>query len=232
MQPLYDPEGVRPMWEELAECGVEPVQTRENVDEALKRPGTTLVVVNSVCGCAAGSARPGVTRALQHSTIPDHLTTVFAGVDREATERAREHMVGVAPSSPSVALFKDGELVHMLERRHIEMMNDEMVAQNLTEGFRQVLLSTGTVRPQRRVREDGARAAVWLLGAAVQSPLKPLAGALLPGKVPSRPRGPFHARGVPVLCQNSDSHDIPKRRPTAVHRQNCSGHEIKDLRSA
>ena len=77
----------------------------------------------------------GVTRALQHSTIPDHLTTVFAGVDREATERAREHMVGVAPSSPSVALFKDGELVHMLERRHIEMMNDEMVAQNLTEAF-------------------------------------------------------------------------------------------------
>ena len=135
MQPLYDPEGVRPMWEELAQCGVEPVQTRENVDEALKRPGTTLVVVNSVCGCAAGSARPGVTRALQHSTIPDHLTTVFAGVDREATERAREHMVGVAPSSPSVALFKDGELVHMLERRHIEMMNDEMVAQNLTEVF-------------------------------------------------------------------------------------------------
>ena len=120
---------------ELAQCGVEPVQTRENVDEALKRPGTTLVVVNSVCGCAAGSARPGVTRALQHSTIPDHLTTVFAGVDRETTERAREHMVGVAPSSPSVALFKDGELVHMLERRHIEMMNDEMVAQNLTEAF-------------------------------------------------------------------------------------------------
>ena len=135
MQPLYDSEGVRPMWEELAQCGVKPVQTRENVDEALKRPGTTLVVVNSVCGCAAGSARPGVTRALQHSTIPDHLTTVFAGVDREATERAREHMVGVAPSSPSVALFKDGELVHMLERRHIEMMNDEMVAQNLTEAF-------------------------------------------------------------------------------------------------
>ena len=186
MQPLYDPEGVRPMWEELAQCGVEPVQTRGNVDEALKRPGTTLVVVNSVCGCAAGSARPGVTRALQHSTIPDHLTTVFAGVDREATERAREHMVGVAPSSPSVALFKDGELVHMLERRHIEMMNDEMVAQNLTEAFDKYCSRQGPSVPRGRVREGGARAAVWLLGAAVRSPLKPLAGALLPGKVQSR----------------------------------------------
>ena len=137
MQPLYDPEAVRPMWEELAQCGVDPVNTPEQVDEAIKNSGTTLVVVNSVCGCAAGSARPGVTQALQHATIPDHLKTVFAGVDREATERAREHMVGIPPSSPSVALFKDGELVHMLERRHIEMMSPEMVAQNLTEAFDQ-----------------------------------------------------------------------------------------------
>ena len=92
MQPLYDPEAVRPMWEELAECGVTPLRTVGEVDDALQKPGTTLVVVNSVCGCAAGAARPGVTRALQSSVIPDHLNTVFAGVDREATERAREHM--------------------------------------------------------------------------------------------------------------------------------------------
>ena len=135
MQPLYDPEAVRPMWEELAQCGVDPVQSAEDVDTALAASGTTLMVVNSVCGCAAGSARPGVTRALQHGVIPDQLKTVFAGVDREATERARQHMVDVPPSSPAVALFKDGELVHMLERRHIEMMNEEMVAQNLTEAF-------------------------------------------------------------------------------------------------
>ena len=135
MQPLYDPEAVRPMWEELAQCGVDPLKTGEDVDQALKDSGTTLMIVNSVCGCAAGSARPGVTRALQSSVIPDNLKTVFAGVDRDATERARQHMVDVPPSSPAIALFKDGELVHMLERRHIEMMNEEMVAQNLVEAF-------------------------------------------------------------------------------------------------
>ena len=135
MQPLYDPEAVRPMWEELAHCGVDPLKTGQEVDEALKAPGTTLIVVNSVCGCAAGSARPGITRALQHEVIPDHLKTVFAGVDREATERARDHMTGIAPSSPSVALFQDGKLVYMLERRHIERMNDEIVAQTLGEAF-------------------------------------------------------------------------------------------------
>ena len=137
MQPLYDPDSVRPMWEGLAECGVTPLQSSREVDEALQRKGTTLVMVNSVCGCAGGIARPGVMLALQHKVIPDHLTMVFAGVDREATERAREHMVGVAPSSPSVALFKNGTLVHMLERRHIERLNDQQVAQNLTLAFEQ-----------------------------------------------------------------------------------------------
>src|SRR5689334_18556062 len=107
MQPLYDPEAVRPMWEELAQCGVTPLKTAADVDAALKRPGTTLIFVNSICGCAAGRARPGITQALQGSVIPDHLTTVFAGVDMEATARAREHMPQVSPSSPSVALFKD-----------------------------------------------------------------------------------------------------------------------------
>ena len=137
MQPLYDPEVVRPMWEELAQCRVEPLRTVSEVDEAIRPEGTTLVVVNSVCGCAAGAARPGVTRALQNEIIPDHLTTVFAGVDRDATERAREYMVGVPPSSPSVALFRDGKLIHMLERRHIERMTEEEVAHNLTEAFDQ-----------------------------------------------------------------------------------------------
>jgi putative YphP/YqiW family bacilliredoxin len=135
MQPLYDREAVRPMWEELAHCGVDPLTTPEEVDAAMKAKGTTLIMVNSVCGCAAGSARPGVTRALQHGTIPDHLKTVFAGVDREATERARQYMAGIQPSSPSVALFKDGELVFMLERRHIERLNDDLVAQTLIEAF-------------------------------------------------------------------------------------------------
>jgi putative YphP/YqiW family bacilliredoxin len=123
------------MWEELAHCGVDPLTTAEDVDAAMKAKGTTLVMVNSVCGCAAGSARPGVTKALQNRIIPDHLKTVFAGVDREATERARQYMEGIPPSSPSVALFKDGELVFMLERRHIERLNDDLVAQTLVEAF-------------------------------------------------------------------------------------------------
>ena len=148
MQPIYDPQAVRPMWEELAQCGVDPLTSAEEVDAALGEPGTTLIVVNSVCGCAAGSARPGVTRALQHGVIPDHLKTVFAGVDRDATERARQHMEGIPPSSPSVALFKDGALVHMLERRHIEMMNEEMVAQNLIEAFEKHCSRKGPSVPQ------------------------------------------------------------------------------------
>lgn len=135
MQPLYDPDAVRPMWEGLAECGVTPLKSSNEVDEAIQKAGTTLLMVNSVCGCAGGIARPGVSVALQHNTIPDHLTMVFAGVDREATERAREHMVGVAPSSPAIALFKDGKLVHMLERRHIERMTEQDVAQKLTNAF-------------------------------------------------------------------------------------------------
>ena len=135
MQPLYDVEAVRPMWEELAQCGVTPLKTAAEVDEVLARPGTALVVVNSICGCAAGGARPGVTQALQGAVIPDHLTTVFAGVDMEATERARERMPEIAPSSPSVGLFKDGVLVYALERRHIERMTPEDVARELGKAF-------------------------------------------------------------------------------------------------
>src|ERR1035441_9748948 len=137
MQPLYDPEAVRPMWEELSQCGVTPLKAAADVDAALAMPGTTLLVVNSVCGCAAGGARPGVTKALQNSVIPDHLTTVFAGVDMEATARARELMPKVLPSSPSVAIFKDGAPVYVLERRQIERMNASEIAAELARAFSQ-----------------------------------------------------------------------------------------------
>lgn len=136
MPPLYDPEQVRPMWEELANVGVRPLTTSEEVDQVLqKTEGTTLVVVNSVCGCAAGGARPGVTLALQNEIIPDELVTVFAGMDQEAVSRARGYMSGVQPSSPCIALFKDGKPVHVLERRHIERMNALAIADNLREVF-------------------------------------------------------------------------------------------------
>lgn len=136
LPPLYDPEAVKPMWEELTHVGVTRTPTPEEVDQHLKESkGSTLVIVNSVCGCAAGSARPGVAQALQNKTIPDSVITVFAGVERDATDRARSYMQGVPPSSPCMALFKDGELVHMLERRHIEMMNVDMLAENLVNAF-------------------------------------------------------------------------------------------------
>lgn len=154
--PLYDPEAVRPMWEELAECGVSPLHAPEEVDELVARPGTALIVVNSVCGCAAGSARPGVTLALQHGRIPDHLGTVFAGVDRDATDRARAHMTDVPPSSPSVALFSDGRLAHMLERRHIERMAPAQVAAALAAAFDEHCSRSGPSVP-REVWERSSR---------------------------------------------------------------------------
>ncbi len=156
LPPLYDPQAVRPMWQELADCAVTPLHTTGEVDDMLARPGTALVVVNSVCGCAAGSARPGVTRALQHDRIPDQLATVFAGVDRDATDRARAHMAGIPPSSPSIALFRDGEVVHMLERRHIERMTPEMVAANLVEAFEAHCARPGPSVP-KEVYEASAR---------------------------------------------------------------------------
>ena len=148
MQPYYDPEAVQPMWEELANVGVRPLTTSDEVDEAMKAPGTTLVVVNSVCGCAAGSARPGVCAALQNSTIPDQMTTVFAGMDREAVESARGYMKGIPPSSPAIALFKDGELVHALERHQIEGMNVDMVVANLVSAFDQHCSAKGPSVPR------------------------------------------------------------------------------------
>ena len=127
---------IRPMREELTRLGFEELKTPEAVDAALKdSEGTLLVVVNSICGCAAGKARPGVALALQHSVKPDKVATVFAGGDIEATERARSYFTGYQPSSPSVALLKDGKLVYMLERYQIEGRGPLEIAQELTFAF-------------------------------------------------------------------------------------------------
>jgi putative YphP/YqiW family bacilliredoxin len=131
----YDPMLVQPMREELTRHGVRELRTAVDVDEAMKQPGTTLVVVNSVCGCAAGGARPGVALALKHSTLPDNLVTVFAGQDLDATERARTYFTGMAPSSPSIALLQDGELVAFMPRHQIEGRTPEMIASALTSAF-------------------------------------------------------------------------------------------------
>ena len=134
----YDPRLVQPMRDELTSIGFEELKTVEAVDSTLKAPtGSVLVVVNSVCGCAAGRARPGITLALKEGPRPDRLTTVFAGMDTEATDRARDFFVGYGPSSPSVALFKDGQLVHMMERRDIEGRDAGEIAGILKEAFAQ-----------------------------------------------------------------------------------------------
>ncbi|MCT4629564.1 BrxA/BrxB family bacilliredoxin [Winogradskyella sp.] len=132
---MYPAELVKPMREDLTNVGFEELHTTEAVDEALAKEGTTLVVVNSVCGCAAANARPGARMSIQNAKRPDNLVTVFAGVDRDATNKAREYMVPFPPSSPSMALFKDGELVHMLERHHIEGRPAELIAENLMDAY-------------------------------------------------------------------------------------------------
>lgn len=132
---MYPPELVKPMIEELTSVGFEELKTAAAVKQAIEQEGTTLVVVNSVCGCAARNARPAVIYSLQNAKKPGHLTTVFAGVDREATEEARQYMLPFPPSSPSIALFKDGELVHMLERHHIEGRMAEVIAENLQQAY-------------------------------------------------------------------------------------------------
>ena len=147
MPPIYDPEAVRPMWEELANVGVEPLNTPEAVDEVLGKPGISLMVINSVCGCAAGSCRPGVGLALQNEKIPDQLGTVFAGVDTEAVDHLRTKLP-YPPSSPNIVIFKDGEPVHALERRHIEMMTAVDIANNLVAAFEQVCTAQGPSVPK------------------------------------------------------------------------------------
>lgn len=147
-QPLYDPTAVQPMRDELIAVGIEELLTAEAVDAALARPGTTLVVINSVCGCAAGNARPGAMLALQNAKIPDHLATVFAGQEREAVERVRSVMTGIRPSSPCIALFSGGKVVFCLERHHIEQMNAVQVAEALQQAFNQHCSRKGPSIPE------------------------------------------------------------------------------------
>jgi putative YphP/YqiW family bacilliredoxin len=132
---MYPPELVKPMREDLTSIGFTELHTADAVDNALNQDGTTLIVVNSVCGCAAANARPGARMSLQNAKTPDQLVTVFAGVDREAVDAARALMIPFPPSSPSMALFKNGELVHMLERHHIEGRQASMIADNLKGAF-------------------------------------------------------------------------------------------------
>ena len=127
---------IRPMREDLTRLGVEELRTVDAVDETIKNSqGTLMVVVNSICGCAAGKARPGVALALQHAVKPDKVATVFAGADIEATERARSYFTGYGPSSPSIALLKDGQVVYMLERYQIEGRDAHQIAGELTQAF-------------------------------------------------------------------------------------------------
>ena len=133
---MYPAELVAPMTRDLTTVGFEPLQTPQQVVDVLEnQTGTALLVVNSVCGCAAANARPGVKIALQHEKQPEKLYTVFAGVDTEATAMAREFLLPYPPSSPAIALFKDGRLVHFLERHHIEGRSAMMIAENLKAAF-------------------------------------------------------------------------------------------------
>lgn len=135
---MYPAELVLPMKEELTENGFSELLTSQEVDQQLKQEGTTLVVINSVCGCSAGTARPGVLMALANSEKqPDHLTTSFAGFDTEAVQTLRQKMMPYPPSSPSIALFKDGQLVHFIERHMIEGRSAQMIAHNLISAFDQ-----------------------------------------------------------------------------------------------
>ena len=132
---MYPPELTAPMATDLVAAGFEELKTPDQVDKALMQAGTVLCVVNSVCGCAAGAARPGVKMSLQGAKRPANLVTVFAGVDTDATNQARKHFLPYPPSSPAVALFKDGKLVHFLERHHIEGRSADMIAENLMMAY-------------------------------------------------------------------------------------------------
>jgi putative YphP/YqiW family bacilliredoxin len=145
------------MWEELVAIGFTPLNSPDQVDGVLGNSprGTTLLVINSVCGCAAGACRPGVMLALQNAIIPDKLVTVFAGIDTEATQRAREYMAGVPASSPNVVLFKDGAPTHVLQRQHIERMTPVDIANALREMFNQECTAAGpSVPPEVFERVD------------------------------------------------------------------------------
>ena len=147
---------VAPMRQELTALGIQELRTAEDVDAAVANtPGTLMIVVNSVCGCAAGKARPGVALALRHPVHPDVVTTVFAGFDIEATERARSYFTGYPPSSPSIALLRNGTLVYMLERSQIENRDGHEVGTILTAAFDRFCGTTSAVRGGRPNRVDG-----------------------------------------------------------------------------
>src|ERR1700752_3315827 len=135
--PMYPEIMCVPMREELTRLGIEELRTAQEVDGAVKAPGTTMVVVNSICGCAAGRMRPAVRLAMQNASRPDHAYSVFAGQETEATERARSYFTGYPPSSPSIALLRDGQLVYMLERYQIEGRDAQQIAGELTKAFEQ-----------------------------------------------------------------------------------------------
>ena len=135
---MYPPELVKPMREDLTKVGFTELYNAEDVNNTLNKPGTTLVVVNSVCGCAAANARPAAAMSLQNEKKPDQIVTVFAGVDKEAVDAARAHMIPFPPSSPCMALFKNGELVHMIERHHIEGRPADMISDNLKDAYNEV----------------------------------------------------------------------------------------------
>ena len=132
---MYDPQMVQPFREELTSLGVEELLAADAVDEAIQKPGTTLVFVNSVCGCAAGSARPGLRLSLMNAKKPDRIVTVFAGMEQEATARARDYFKPYRPSSPQIALMKDGQLMKMIQRQDIEGKQPDAVAQVLTQAY-------------------------------------------------------------------------------------------------
>ena len=132
---MYPEEIVKPFKLELTNSGFTELSSSQDVKNALAKSGTTLIVVNSVCGCAAKNARPGIIQSLGNNKIPDNLCTVFAGFDIEATETARSKMLPFPPSSPSIALFKDGNLIHMIERHHIEGRDADMISSNLMSAY-------------------------------------------------------------------------------------------------
>ena len=139
---MYPEMMVIPMREELTRVGIKETRTAAEVDAALAAPGTTLLVVNSICGCAAGKMRPGVRLALQHTTKPDQAVTVFAGQDREATDRARAYFVGQPPTSPAVAILRDGKLVYLMQRSAIEVNTAQAIAGELARAFDEFCVKT------------------------------------------------------------------------------------------
>ena len=144
--PIYDPEAVQPMRDELVAAGLTEMLTSSDVDKymSVEKDKTVLVMINSVCGCAAGSARPGITLALQNKIIPDYIFTVFAGQDRDAVDHLRQnYLPGIPPSSPYIALFKNGEVIFLMQRLNIEGKTADMVANELTEAFNQNCIKEG-----------------------------------------------------------------------------------------